>query len=266
MGLSSSRTRASSTNAGERAGLRDVPGMHVLGRSPESPLVIVPTDDVRINGVVCWRSSARFAANDYLVPESLGFPLYVKTEGEDETADRTVVLERIGGSLRVRLLAGPELTDSEREETVRVLRAFEESVTNDALARNAPQDQPLGIGEREGAAFEAAIAHYVALAQKSYPEAKRRFELGLPAGQSFFITTRLQDSRGRFEQVFIRVQSIERNRVIGVIASDLQMIEGYTAGQAYSFDEGDLLDWLIAKPDGSEEGNFVGKFLDTYQR
>ncbi len=34
--------------------------------------------------------------------------------------------------------------------------------------------------------------------------------------------------------------------------------------QEYSFNEDELLDWLISKPDGSEEGNVVGKFLDTY--
>ena len=29
--------------------------------------------------------------------------------------------------------------------------------------------------------------------------------------------------------------------------------------------ESDVLDWTISKPDGTEEGNFVGKFLDTYK-
>ena len=27
----------------------------------------------------------------------------------------------------------------------------------------------------------------------------------------------------------------------------------------------EVLDWTISKPDGTEEGNFVGKFLDTYR-
>jgi hypothetical protein len=26
-----------------------------------------------------------------------------------------------------------------------------------------------------------------------------------------------------------------------------------------------LLDWLITRPDGTEEGNVVGKFIDTYR-
>jgi len=42
-------------------------------------------------------------------------------------------------------------------------------------------------------------------------------------------------------------------------------VTGYKHGDTYSFPEADLLDWTISKPDGTEEGNFVGKFLDTYQ-
>jgi hypothetical protein len=34
---------------------------------------------------------------------------------------------------------------------------------------------------------------------------------------------------------------------------------------SYAFAETEVMDWLISHPDGSEEGNFVGKFLDTYQ-
>ena len=39
---------------------------------------------------------------------------------------------------------------------------------------------------------------------------------------------------------------------------------GSSFGDSYQFSESDLLDWLITHPDGSEEGNFVGKFLDSY--
>ena len=27
----------------------------------------------------------------------------------------------------------------------------------------------------------------------------------------------------------------------------------------------EVLDWTVSKPDGTEDGNFVGKFLDTYK-
>jgi hypothetical protein len=37
---------------------------------------------------------------------------------------------------------------------------------------------------------------------------------------------------------------------------------GSWSRRGYSFQESELVDWLISRPDGSEEGNVVGKFLD----
>jgi hypothetical protein len=44
------------------------------------------------------------------------------------------------------------------------------------------------------------------------------------------------------------------------------LIRAHKLGDTYSFREQDLIDWMVARPDGSEEGNVVGKFLDTHQR
>ena len=137
--------------------------------------------------------------------------------------------------------------------------------THAQVQRNAPADRPQSLEERQMAAFEAAIAPYVAQAKASYPAAKARFQQGLPKGQVFFVTTRVRDAQGRWEQVFLHVRAIEDHKVIGEIATDIQRVRGYERGQEYSCDEDELLDWLISKPDGSEEGNVVGKFLDTYQ-
>jgi len=134
------------------------------------------------------------------------------------------------------------------------------------LAPNAPQDKPFSAGTtRQQQQFERAIAPHVARAKATYPQAKERFLRGLPSGQSFFVTTRLVDASGNFEQVFIAVQAIVDGQVRGRIWSPLHAVKGYKYKDAYAFPEERILDWLIAKPDGSEEGNFVGKFLDTYQ-
>jgi uncharacterized protein YegJ (DUF2314 family) len=133
------------------------------------------------------------------------------------------------------------------------------------LAPNAPRDQPLGLQETQFAAFEKAIAPHVAKARATYPEARQRYLSGLPSGHTFFVTTRLHDNQGRWEQAFIRVSSIEGGKIRGRIASELTVITEFRNGQMYSFPEADVLDWLIAKPDGTEEGNVVGKFLDTYR-
>ena len=132
------------------------------------------------------------------------------------------------------------------------------------LSPNAPEDKPRALEADELQAFEAAIAPYVAEAKKTYPAARARFLQGLPSGQHFFVTTRLYDDSGNFEQVFIAVQTIGNDKVSGLIASNLRRITEYKAGDLYSFPETEVMDWLISYPDGPEEGNFIGKYLDSY--
>ncbi|MBK7538639.1 MAG: hypothetical protein IPI49_25370 [Myxococcales bacterium] len=37
-------------------------------------------------------------------------------------------------------------------------------------------------------------------------------------------------------------------------------------GDPVQFSEQEVEDWTISRPDGSEEGNVVGKFLDTWHQ
>jgi hypothetical protein len=99
-----------------------------------------------------------------------------------------------------------------------------------------------------------------------YPEAKRRFLAGLPSGAAFFTTVRLRDEAGGMEQVFVRVMKIEDGQIAGSIASNLTAVTGFRKGQAYSFPETEVLDWTIANPDGTQEGNLVGRFLAEWQK
>jgi hypothetical protein len=138
---------------------------------------------------------------------------------------------------------------------------------NPELSPNAPQDQPVhSTGQAEVQEYRGAIAPYVEKARKSYPEAKKRYLAGLPAGQHFFVVTRLHDGSGKTEQVFVAVASIKGDRIIGRIATDIIGVKGFKNGDPYSFPEDELVDWLISYPDGSEEGNVVGKFLDEWQK
>jgi len=133
------------------------------------------------------------------------------------------------------------------------------------LAQSLANNRPQPMQAAQAAAFDAAIAPYVAEARKSFPAAKSRFLQGLPADEAFFVTVQLKDAKGRSERVFIRVVEMRGTIVFGSIANDIFLVDGFKAGQKYSADQSEILDWLIAKPDGSEEGNFVGKFLDTYK-
>ena len=137
------------------------------------------------------------------------------------------------------------------------------------LAPNAPPDRPVGATLRcQLDALHRAIAPLSAAARTSFPAARERFERGLPPRQSFFVSTFLRDSTRREELVFIAVDSVtgaqEAAQIAGRIWSPVQMVRGYVYRQPYTFRATDLVDWMIARPDGSEEGNAVGKFLDTY--
>lgn len=135
------------------------------------------------------------------------------------------------------------------------------------LSEDAPQDRPISVStEDQMEAFYRLQEPYNKLAMESYPQAKQRFLTGLHEGENFFLTTRLKDDAGRIEQVFVLIKSIEGTRISGIIYNDIYVVSGYKNGQAYEFSESEIYDWLITKPDGTEEGNFVGKFLDSLQK
>lgn len=130
---------------------------------------------------------------------------------------------------------------------------------------NASKDKPVAASSQsEVDALEKAIAPYIEQAKRSFPGAKKRFLAGLPAGHKFAIATKLH-SPGKVETVFVMVQRIEGNKITGRIDSDVRAVTGYKTGDSYTLPESDLIDWVIVRPDGSEEGNAVGKFLDTWQ-
>jgi hypothetical protein len=139
--------------------------------------------------------------------------------------------------------------------------------TNPKLSSNAPQDQPVDAkGKTEVEEYRTAVAPFVEKGRNTFPEAKERYLAGLPAGHIFFVVTNLRDGSGVSEQVFVSVTSIKDGRITGRIASDLIGVKGFKKGDPYSFRESELVDWLITHPDGSEEGNVVGKFLDEWQK
>ena len=134
------------------------------------------------------------------------------------------------------------------------------------LAPNAPRDRPASLTERcQWDALVRTLEPYVQQARASYPAAKQRFLAGLPPRETFFVVVRLSDSLEHHEQVFVVVDSIVGDRIAGRLWSQIDLVRGFRLRQPYATTAGEIVDWLIAKPDGTEEGNLVGKFLDTYQ-
>jgi hypothetical protein len=40
------------------------------------------------------------------------------------------------------------------------------------------------------------------------------------------------------------------------------VVEGYGYGKELSVPEEEIVDWVITKPDGGEEGNLIGTYID----
>ena len=134
------------------------------------------------------------------------------------------------------------------------------------LAPNAPHDSPVLTTQKcVWMAMDRAMQPYIAQAKATWPDARRRYLAGLPPRQTFFVTALLVDDQDRREQVFVAVEAIRDGMIKGKIWNRVDVVRGYQLGDRYSFPESELRDWLIAKPDGTEEGNFVGKFLDGYE-
>jgi len=134
-----------------------------------------------------------------------------------------------------------------------------------ALQAKAPVDLRL---QTEGAASERlkqALQPVLQQARRTYPSAKARFLAGLPKGRTFYVTVWLHDPDGRKEQTFLKVLGIAEGHVEGELASDVLSLTHYRRGQRLTVLESEVKDWTIIHPDVTEEGNAVGKFLDTYR-
>lgn len=137
-----------------------------------------------------------------------------------------------------------------------------QAVKKIAIERLAPVDKP--ISGQNAAKVEEAMRPYIEQARKTLPDAKTRYSKGLPKGQTFFVTIKLKNPDGRTEQSFIRVESWKADVIEGKLASTVSL-PGHKEGEKVVVDEKEVLDWTISKEDGTEDGNFVGKFLDTWK-
>jgi uncharacterized protein YegJ (DUF2314 family) len=128
-----------------------------------------------------------------------------------------------------------------------------------------PPDKPVtAYGDPQLQKMQTAIAPFTQKARTTWPGAKARYLAGLPEGTVLFATVQLHDSAGKMEQVFVKVVEVRANTISGRIWNDIGIVKGFEKGQEHSFPESELIDWTIVSPDGTEEGNVVGKFLDTW--
>lgn len=135
---------------------------------------------------------------------------------------------------------------------------------NNRLSEKAPTDRPISVNNAEGLdAFDSKIEPLVKKAQQELPKIKRQFDKGFKKGESFFLTTRIYDAFGNFEQVFVKVQTWDNGKIQGTIANQLTAVKDFEFGQSIEFPESAVLDWLITDAEGKEKGNYIGKYLDS---
>ena len=144
------------------------------------------------------------------------------------------------------------------------LVAIEASATTSRFAPNAPKDVPSALDAKKLSELTAAQKPLIAEARRTYPAVRARYLSGLPKDHIFSVTTILHDSEGKIEQVFVLVTKIADGQIYGRIVSQIILVKGFSNGQDYQLPESELVDWTISNPDGSEEGNLLGKNLDDY--
>src|ERR1700738_1814296 len=84
----------------------------------------------------------------------------------------------------------------------------------------APPDEVKRLrGREQHAAYEKAIAPYVAKARATYPAARKRFLAGLPPGYKFSVYLSLFDRDRKREDIFVDVDNIKNGKVTGAIES-----------------------------------------------
>ena len=129
----------------------------------------------------------------------------------------------------------------------------------------APVDRPVA-GDSSGLeCLDSAIAPLIAQSRQLLPDFLRRVSAGLPSGGRPTVTTRLVDAGGRTEQVFVTVDSVRGELFYGRVASPVIFVRGYRVWQPVQISTDRVLDWTISRPDGTEEGNRIGKYLDQLQ-
>ncbi|WP_152981611.1 hypothetical protein [Hymenobacter sp. AT01-02] len=103
-------------------------------------------------------------------------------------------------------------------------------------------------------------------ARRTLSQARQRYQRGLPAGTNLYLTARVLNEVAAPEPVLVAVDTWQGNHISGRIVRTTADGRATTATDPVDFDEPAVLDWLVLRPDGAEEGNYLGKFLELEDR
>ena len=113
------------------------------------------------------------------------------------------------------------------------------------------------------ARHETALADPVREALRTLPQAKKRFLAGLPQGDQFLLSVRVIATDTSFRQVSARVLGWHDSTMQALLLPSAANSVGPTEPTLVSFPETAVLDWMLLRASGREEGNYVGRYTDT---
>jgi hypothetical protein len=131
------------------------------------------------------------------------------------------------------------------------------------VAENAPKDCNASMTSQS---ISEIVEKLSPDALRTWPAAKKRFLDGLPERHSLFVTLLVSEPDGRSEYLFVAVDEIVEDQIRGRIWSDVKVVKNLSFRAPIEIPENAISDWLITKPDGSEDGNIVGKYVDTLEQ
>jgi len=114
-----------------------------------------------------------------------------------------------------------------------------------------------------GSKFKKLRLLAIEKARQTIPAIKQCFLSGLPAGHKLFVTIEISDGPGRHENAYVAVNSWHGTEIIGDLATKLCSIKAHAFGERLKFSQDRVIDWTITTPDGTEEGNHLGKLFDA---
>lgn len=100
-------------------------------------------------------------------------------------------------------------------------------------------------------------------AKERFPDLKKQFSDGLGPGYSIMVKIPFETDDGGNEWMWVEVTKWKATEIEGILQNDPYEVKDLKAGALIKFNESDIFDYLLNKPDGSFEGNETGKILES---
>lgn len=110
----------------------------------------------------------------------------------------------------------------------------------------------------EQAEFNASLQPCIEHARKTFTQARRGFQDGLPGGGNLYVIV-FNDQAGT---AYIEVDAVDEGMIHGYLNFGNRIKgEVYDAGDTITLNQSELVDWSITYPDRPSDGNLISKYM-----